>query len=106
MEICQKSLTLRVLPYKATQGRWNQHRSIGHLLVIPWVYLVPFILTERRTNGPICHNNIALCMHCMLTRDEKEKHNWLLLLYRFVDLWKCQYLSEIADMYEVWYLSQ
>ena len=25
---------------------------------------------DRETDGEICHNNIALCMHFMLTRDK------------------------------------
>jgi len=29
--------------------------------------------TDRQTVGRICHNNIALCMHCMLTRDNNVK---------------------------------
>ena len=27
-------------------------------------------MTDRRTDGQICKNNIALCMHSMLTRDK------------------------------------
>ena len=26
--------------------------------------------TDRQTDGRICDNNIALCVHCMLTRDK------------------------------------
>ena len=25
---------------------------------------------DGQTDGRICHNNIALCMHCMLSRDK------------------------------------
>jgi len=29
--------------------------------------------TDRRTDGWKCHNNIALCMHFMLTHDKNKK---------------------------------
>jgi len=45
MDICQKSLTLRVPPFKATQGQWNRHESIGCL----WL---PFLLVTHSNHGP------------------------------------------------------